>query len=396
MDVIVRGPLLSVTGYGVHSRQVWRWARSQPGWNVYANITPWGVCTYYIDPDEDDGTIGDVMSRSNPVQGRKFDLSLQIQLPDEWDPELGKKNVGITAGIEGDRCNLSWIEASRKMDKVIVPSEYSKVSFLNGGLEKELIVNVPEAITCGLENQTMSAIQNKRVSQINDKLSGLSTKFNFLMFGQLTNPDPECDRKNTINCLRWLCETFKNDSDVGIILKTNLGRQTQDDKAAALKLTKQVIDSVREGPYPRVHLLHGLMDKYEIGAINRHPNVRALVAPTRGEGWGLPLLDAAASGLPIIATGCTGHVDFLKHVKYLDVKYTTSKVPEKMIDGRIWVPGVRWYEPSEKHFKHRITKFRKSPAPPKEWAEEAKAKIREKFNIDSVMSHYDNALGDLL
>jgi len=44
----------------------------------------------------------------------------------------------------------------------------------------------------------------------------------------------------------------------------------------------------------------------------RFPQVKALVALTRGEGYGLPILEAAASGLPVIATGWSGHMDFLK------------------------------------------------------------------------------------
>lgn len=390
MIVLIRGPLLSVTGYGNHARQVWRWARSKPGWDVYANIVPWGQCTYYISEEEEDGIIGDVMARSDINQmPRKPDLSLQIQLPDEWDAELATKNIGITAGIEADRCNQSWIAACAKMDKVVVPSEFSKLSFLNGGLAPASIVSVPEAITCGTES-------TDEVEELNHRLDNLSTNFNFLMFGQLTNPDPSCDRKNTTNCIKWLCETFSGDKDIGIVIKTNLGRMTCEDRNTAASILGSMVKSIRKGPYPRIHLVHGLLDKNEIGALYTHDKIKALVAPTRGEGWGLPLLDAASSGLPVIATGCTGHVDFLKHVKYLDVKYSTVPIPNQMADGRIWVPGARWAEPEENHFKHRVKKFRANSKLPTEWAHEAKEKLQEKFSIEAIMQHYDAALGDVL
>jgi glycosyltransferase involved in cell wall biosynthesis len=38
------------------------------------------------------------------------------------------------------------------------------------------------------------------------------------------------------------------------------------------------------------------------------------VLPTRAEGWGLPLIEAVAAGLPIITTMHSGHTEFLQHV----------------------------------------------------------------------------------
>jgi len=388
MIVIVQGPLLSVTGYGVHTRQLWQWARSKKGWEVYASITPWGNCTYYINPESENGIIGDVMSRTGPLP-ENADLSIQVQLPDEWNPNLAKKNVGITAGIEADKCNPAWIQACSKMDKVIVPSEFSKLSFINGGIDPASITNVPEAITCG-------DAENENTKKLNEKLDSIPTNFNFLMFGQITSANSATDRKNTFNCLKWLCEEFKGDKDVGIVIKTNMGRLTCEDRRHTENMVKSALQQVREGEYPKVYVNHGLMDTNEIGALYRHKKIKALCAPTRGEGWGLPLLDSAACGLPVIATGCTGHIDFLKYTKYLDVRYTTLNIPDELIDGRIWVKGARWAEPSEDHFKSRVRKFRKGPEIPTGWFEESKDEINKRFNISAVMSQYDKHLGELI
>jgi glycosyltransferase involved in cell wall biosynthesis len=37
----------------------------------------------------------------------------------------------------------------------------------------------------------------------------------------------------------------------------------------------------------------------------------AMVLPTHGEGWGLPLMEAMASGLPTIATNWSGHLEYM-------------------------------------------------------------------------------------
>ena len=37
--------------------------------------------------------------------------------------------------------------------------------------------------------------------------------------------------------------------------------------------------------------------------------------PTKAEGWGLPLIEAAACGLPLITTYHSGHTEFLQDIK---------------------------------------------------------------------------------
>ncbi len=389
MIVVIRGPLLSVTGYGTHTRQIWKWARSQEGWDVYASITPWGQCTYYIDPELEGGMIGDIMQRSTLPEGVKPHLSFQVQLPDEWDPGLANINIGVTAGIEADKCNPAWVQACQQMSKVIVPSQYSKLSFINGGLPPSKIVNVPESITSGDVGSPTALAMKQR-------LDNLSTSFNFLVFGQVTNGSPEVDRKNTLNCVKWICDSFKNDRDVGVVLKTNLGRLTVQDRMVAHSMIGQVVQAVRQGDFPRIHVMHGLMDHDELSMLYQHDKIKALVTATRGEGWGLPILDSAAHGLPVIATGHSGHLDFMRHVKYLDVRYTLNQIPEAMVDNRIWVSGARWADPHEDHFKSRLQKFRKGSQLPKQWAEEAKQKLIDNFCHESVSKVYDEVVRDVL
>ena len=81
-----------------------------------------------------------------------------------------------------------------------------------------------------------------------------------------------------------------------------MGRMTVRDRQVTTEMFTNVIKEIREGQYPRFYLAHGLMDNNEISAMYESDTVKALVAPTRGEGWGLPILDAAVCGLPVIAT----------------------------------------------------------------------------------------------
>jgi hypothetical protein len=54
----------------------------------------------------------------------------------------------------------------------------------------------------------------------------------------------------------------------------------------------------------------------------------AFVLPSKAEGWGLPIIEAASSGLPIITTMYSGQTDFLRHItnSVLPVSYTIGEV----------------------------------------------------------------------
>ena len=105
--VHIKGPLLSISGYGVHARQICRWAFAQD-FHVTTDITRWGKTPWYTDRNECDGLVDKIMEASSPLEA-KPDYSFQIMLPNEWSPTLAKKNFGVSAIVEADRCNPNWV-----------------------------------------------------------------------------------------------------------------------------------------------------------------------------------------------------------------------------------------------------------------------------------------------
>ena len=55
--VIVRGPLLSQSGYGVHSRQIYRFCDANPDWQVSTQILPWGITPWNVNAEDEDDKI---------------------------------------------------------------------------------------------------------------------------------------------------------------------------------------------------------------------------------------------------------------------------------------------------------------------------------------------------
>jgi len=384
--VVIRGPLITQSGYGVHSRQVARWLVEQSKAkkiDLTCQCLNWGSTQWKLNENADDGLIGEIMRHSKNVN-HKLDVSFQIQLPNEWDTNLASFNVGITAGVETDVCNPAWIDAINKMDVVVVPSEFTKKTFMTSGQITTPIKVIPE-----------SFIDEISLEDIEDPFD-FSTSFNFLIFGQLTSNNPEDDRKNIFNTVKIICENFKNDDDVGIVLKTNSGRGTKIDRLNIRRQFESLVGQVRNGPFPKINLLHGDLSPKEVAALYRNEKIKCLVSMTRGEGYGLPLLEAAASGLPIIATGWSGHTDFLKGDGYQKIKYDLRKISNSKVDNNIFVPGAKWAEPNHKSALEALTKFRKYPSMYEKRAKSASLKIKKDYCFESIKNLYNSAFGEIL
>ena len=388
MKVIIRAPLLSVSGYGVHSRQVFSYLEnSKFNFEIEAQIVNWGNTSWLVNPEDEGGIVERIMSLTGKREGVS-DLSLQIQLPDEWDPNLARVNIGISAVVETDICRKEWVDACNKMDAVIVPSRHAKQCLEQSGELKVKVFIVPEWFY--EEIQTSDFSENK-FSNIE-----FDTKFNFLILSQLTGQHADTDRKNIFYTIKWLCEAFNGDPDVGIVLKTNHGRGTSIDRELTRNLVNRLVSEVRQGPFPKIHMIHGNLTSEEICGLYRNKSIKSLVSLTRGEGFGLPILEAAASSLPVIATNWSAHTEFLSLGKFIKVNYKLVNVPEEKVDKRIFVKNARWAHPDEEDFKKKILKFKSKNQLPEEWAQQLSERIISDYSRRSISEIYDSVLEEIL
>ena len=379
--VLVRAPLLSQSGYGVHSRQVFKWLLSRKDVTISTHVLNWGNTSWMVNAEMEGGLIGEIMKRSGKPDDKGFDISFQVQLPDEWDPSLAKFNVGISAFVETDTCNPGWLEACEKMDCIIVPTEHIKKTIERTGKVTKPIYVVSETFPDEMLEPDVKPFPLE-----------IDTDFNFLIVGQFTGNDPWNDRKNIFLTLKWLCEAFSGDKDVGIILKTNHGRGTRIDRQITSKIVRDIVSEVRHGEFPKVHLVHGNLETKEVAGLYKNPAVKSLVSLTRGEGFGLPLLEASVMELPVIATNWSGHLDFLNKGKFIPIDYSLIEIPDSRIDNRIFFKGMKWANPNESDFKKKVLKFRYNYEKPKSWAQNLSKILRESLSQAEVNNHYDNVL----
>lgn len=380
--ILLRGPFLTQSGYGVHARQIFKWVKSL-GVNFDVQVLPWGDTSWYTNPSELDGMIGEIMMKTKPIEGQ-YDVSIQLQLPNEWDTKLAKFNVGVTAAVETDKCNPRWIECCNAMDVVVVPSKFTKNVIMNTATAFGLKVREPHVVG---ETFNEAAYHSNYDTGID-----FQTTCNFLIFGQLVARDDDMDRKNVLRAIKLLSTTFSDDPDVGIVIKTNSGRNSLIDRKVTIGSLKTVLDKIPH-PRPPVYLLHGNMSDEEVYSLYKSNKLTALVAPTKGEGFGLPILEAAACNLPVIATNWSGHLDFLESGKFSPIAYKLKQIAPQRVDNNIFMTGTRWADIDNDDFVKRVKRIRANSAEARSNALVLGENVRKKFSEHAIFTQWSSAVG---
>jgi glycosyltransferase involved in cell wall biosynthesis len=399
--VLVVGPLLSISGYGYHSRQVFDYFYNKDNVEVSCVILPWGNTSWFVNKDYENHLIGKIIDKAidaKEIVNNEFDIGLHVQLPNEWNKSYAKKNIGISAYVETDICSKNWIDISSKMEHVIVPSNFTKNVLLNSDISKEQHSLLSKNVSVIPEYYHENFDLNKKESSqnLNKALNEISTSYNYLSIGHLTSEREDCDRKSLIEMLRYFCQHYRDNSDVGLILKTSIGRSTTIDKERTKDVFRNIISEVKgTSIYPKVYLLHGEMSTDELYSLYTHEKVKCYLSLTKGEGYGLPLLESARCGLPIIATNWSGHLDFLGN-NFLPLDFDLENIPKEKIDNNIFIENSKWARVNKDCvFKQLNFSYEKHEHILKV-AENLKNEIKAKFNKKVINKKYDKIFKDHL
>ena len=389
-NILLRAPLLTNSGYGVHSRQLFEWLNEKNNISLHVECLKWGMTSWIVDGSAENGLFNKIMSCSSPLM-KKYDITYQVQLPDEWEESLGNFNVGVTALVETDKCNPAWLQKINAMDRVIVPSNFTKdviEKTFGSRLNKKIDV-VPEWY-----NQNIN-LQKNKFNNAQDKRFKFDTSFNLLTVGTLTSGDINCDRKNLINTIAWTLEALADDHNSSLIVKTCLGKSSVNDRNMTCDAIQQVVKAFRKNDFPKVHLIHGNMTALEMAALFRTKSVHGYVSATRGEGYGLPLIDAAAAGVPVVATNWSGHLDFLDD-KFLQVDFELTDIPKNRIDGRIFVKNTKWAEPNKQSFINKIRFLRENHNKCLDTAASLRKDVKYKFTKKKICKKYEKIFQEIV
>ncbi len=306
--IFVRAPCLSQSGYGEQARFALRALRSREDlFEIYIQPIPWGQTGWIWEENEFRAWMDSRITQTQVLlQQKKLnpDISLQITIPNEFQ-KICPLNIGYTAGIETSLVAPQWLQkGNEEVDKILVVSNHAKDTYESTVAK----ATTPDGKTIDYKLETpVSVVWESTPRAEAEEIPGfdLTNDFNYLIVSQMG------PRKNFANAIRWWVEEFI-DQDVGLVLKTNLRSNSVMDLEAVETQLKAILE-----PYPdrkcKVSLLHGDLSSGQMTGLYAHPKIKAMINISHGEGFGLPLFEAAREGLPIITIGWSGQTDFLTY-----------------------------------------------------------------------------------
>jgi glycosyltransferase involved in cell wall biosynthesis len=319
--VVISCPADTFSGYGARSRDIALPLIKSGKYDVKIlpqrwGSTPWG---FLDNENPDHKLIKDCFLPNNQIP-KQPDVWIQITVPNEFQA-VGKYNIGITAGIETTVCAAPWIEGLNRMSLNLVSSEHAKKVFQDSRFEKrnsqtqqvEGVIQLTAPVEVLFEGANLDIYKklDKVDGEVNVVLNSIKEEFNYLFVGHWLQGELGQDRKDVGMMIKTFLETFKNKKQrPGLILKTSSATSSVMDREEMLSKIRAIQSQVT-GDLPNIYLLHGELLDEEMNELYNHPKVKAFVSFTKGEGYGRPLLEASISAKPVIASGYSGHVDFL-------------------------------------------------------------------------------------
>ncbi len=362
--VIVTGPALSQSGYGEQCRFALRSLLSKTElFDVYLHATNWGKTSWLLPDDKDKEWIDALVRKTHFYiqNGGGFDISIQVTIPNEWK-KIAPVNIGYTAGIETTHVAPEWIEKSYEVDKIITVGHHGRNVFLE---TKYPAVNdqTQEQFLVGCE--TPIEVAHYPVRHYTPANIGINLEydFNFLAVAQWG------PRKNLENTIRWWLDEFK-DEEVGLVVKTSAMKNSVVDRVHTTARLNNLLSEYQDRKC-KVYLLHGYMTPEELTGLYQNEKIKCFVTLTHGEGFGLPIFEAAYNGLPVIAPDWSGQSEFLhaerklrrnkKTVKkvapcFAPVDYELKPIPPEVVWKGVLHEGSKWCYPKENSYKKTLRK----------------------------------------
>ena len=220
--------------------------------------------------------------RELQAQPLRLDAPQVVYAPgDRFSKNSGRYRVGFTM-LETDRLPASWVEQANQMDEVWTPSEWGAAVFRASGVTRPVY-----AVPLGVDTARF------RPGPPRARLADRTVFLSVFEWGE---------RKGWDVLLRAWRAAFAPGDPVLLILKVDCRMPVPNplrELAAALPGPAAPVGLIYNQPLSGAQL------------VELYQGADCFVLPTRGEGWGMPILEAMACGVPAIATDWSAPTSFL-------------------------------------------------------------------------------------
>jgi len=306
-------------------------------------------------------------------------------VPEHW-PQLfspGMRNVGYTVW-ETDRIPAHWRTLLDRADRVLVPCAFNRDTFVAGG------VRAPVRVVPHIRRHAWNAFTPGDLAQARERFGLSGARF---VFCTINAWDP---RKNLPALLRAFVHAFRADEGVALVLKTGpvgFGPPPHYAQASTLAMAQEAVDEAtdaldRDAP-PICVLPYDLTGR---GVDLLHEIADAYVTLANGEGWALGMFDAATRGTPVIATGWSGHLDYLGEAWPGALPYRLEAVPVFPPWRPSYWPSQRWAMPDVGEAIAAMRAIVAEPAPARSAAAAIAERIANRYAEPVIARTYLEAL----
>lgn len=269
---------------------------------------------------------------------------------------------------ESTRIPADWQKPLGATDRIWVPSTWGRQVMIDNGFPARQVDVVPEGV-----DATLFCPDGPKTDAFGD-----GPEFRFLNIGRYE------DRKGTRLLIEAFDAEFGPDEPVKLLVACHNSHDKDYDLPAILRSI-----GIRHShklafipPFKSFELVASLYRACD-----------AFVSPFRAEGWGLPLIEAMACGLPVIATDYSAPRDFLgaesyrlkNHMVAIDKPYFES------IDGDYGV----WAEPDRDHLRVLMRTVYENREQACRRGLQASARIRRTFSWDRAAAIADDLIATI-
>lgn len=317
--------------------------------------------------------------------------------PGAWNPPLFQTTpcpppnsrfaIGRTM-FETDRVNPEHVKRCNAMDMVWVPTEFHVSTFTKSGVDPSKLVKVVQAI----DTEFFDPIKYTPLDlpSLGNLILGASSTgsnsrnpFVFLSVFKWEY------RKGWDVLFQSYLKEFDSSDQVVLYLLTN---PYHSDTNFGNKILEFIHDSKLEKPingWASVYVIDSHIAQVDFPRLYKAAD--AFILPSRGEGWGRPIVEAMAMSLPVIATNWSGPTEYLTKVNSYPLSVDTmSEVTNGPFKGHLWA------EPSVHNLMFLMRHVMSNPEEAKSKGEKARQDMMDKFSPKIVANIVSNQIQQIL
>lgn len=233
-----------------------------------------------------------------------------------FDTARGKKSSILYTTVESYTIPDSFSEIFKKYSEIWTTSNFCK-SVISQHFNGPIFV-VPGIVDSNTYN----------LKAVKADIGGQSKSFKFISVFNWNY------RKGPDALLKAYCKAFSSSDDVSLILVCRKKRISGPASGVKDEVEKAISELDLKNP---PHIMRVTKELNEDGIASLYRSCSAFVLPSRGEGYGLPYLEASLCGLPVIGTNVSAISDILNNTNslLLDIDRLV-KVPQNATGAYFW------------------------------------------------------------